>query len=150
MRIVDTKSYRRTSRYIVLSITLYIRLLFLSPFLFLLFFLFFPLYLRQLFDKCYFYLLQAQSDDDDVADEVSVNVGGPDDFMTEFFAEVSWFLLLFLINKYSREIRFIVRTSSFFSISLHSSNGILLFLHILYLFFVHTRFDIIIGPNDFL
>lgn len=32
---------------------------------------------------------QAQSDDDDVADDVSVNVGGPDDFMTEFFAEVS-------------------------------------------------------------
>lgn len=41
---------------------------------------------------------------------MSVNVGGPDDFMTEFFAEVSWFLLLFLINKYSREIRFIVRS----------------------------------------
>lgn len=34
-------------------------------------------------------LFQAQSDDDDVADDVSVNVGGPDDFMTEFFAEVS-------------------------------------------------------------
>lgn len=34
-------------------------------------------------------LLQAQSDDDDVADDVSVNVGAPDDFMTEFFAEVS-------------------------------------------------------------
>nr|XP_050849822.1 syntaxin-1A isoform X1 [Vespula vulgaris] len=33
-------------------------------------------------------LVAAQSDDDDVADEVSVNVGGPDDFMTEFFAEV--------------------------------------------------------------
>lgn len=33
--------------------------------------------------------LQAQSDDDDVADDVSVNVGAPDDFMTEFFAEVS-------------------------------------------------------------
>lgn len=32
---------------------------------------------------------QAQSDDDDVADDVSVNVGGQDDFMTEFFAEVS-------------------------------------------------------------
>jgi len=32
---------------------------------------------------------QAQSDDDDVADDVSVNVGAPDDFMTEFFAEVS-------------------------------------------------------------
>ncbi|OAD55113.1 Syntaxin [Eufriesea mexicana] len=30
----------------------------------------------------------AQSDDDDVADDVPVNVGGPDDFMTEFFAEV--------------------------------------------------------------
>jgi len=35
------------------------------------------------------YFLQAQSDDDDVADDVSVNVGAPDDFMTEFFAEVS-------------------------------------------------------------
>ncbi|XP_076757935.1 syntaxin 1A isoform X1 [Xylocopa sonorina] len=33
-------------------------------------------------------LVAAQSDDDDVADDVSVNVGGPDDFMTEFFAEV--------------------------------------------------------------
>ncbi|XP_066594660.1 syntaxin-1A isoform X1 [Prorops nasuta] len=33
-------------------------------------------------------LVAAQSDEDDVADEVSVNVGGPDDFMTEFFAEV--------------------------------------------------------------
>ncbi|XP_046737391.1 syntaxin-1A isoform X1 [Diprion similis] len=33
-------------------------------------------------------LVAAQSDDDDVADEVSVNVGGQDDFMTEFFAEV--------------------------------------------------------------
>lgn len=37
-------------------------------------------------------LFQAQSDDDDVADDVSVNVGGPDDFMTEFFAEVSIFV----------------------------------------------------------
>lgn len=36
-----------------------------------------------------FSLPQAQSDDDDVADDVSVNVGAPDDFMTEFFAEVS-------------------------------------------------------------
>ncbi|XP_043252324.1 syntaxin 1A isoform X2 [Colletes latitarsis] len=33
-------------------------------------------------------LVAAQSDDDDVADDVSVNVGGQDDFMTEFFAEV--------------------------------------------------------------
>ncbi|XP_011250819.1 syntaxin isoform X4 [Camponotus floridanus] len=33
-------------------------------------------------------LVAAQSDDDDVADDVSVNVGAPDDFMTEFFAEV--------------------------------------------------------------
>ncbi|KAI4480589.1 hypothetical protein M0804_010142 [Polistes exclamans] len=33
-------------------------------------------------------LVAAQSDEDDVADDVSVNVGGPDDFMTEFFAEV--------------------------------------------------------------
>ncbi|XP_015605061.1 syntaxin-1A isoform X1 [Cephus cinctus] len=33
-------------------------------------------------------LVAAQSDDDDVPDEVSVNVGPPDDFMTEFFAEV--------------------------------------------------------------
>ncbi|XP_016839192.1 syntaxin-1A isoform X1 [Nasonia vitripennis] len=33
-------------------------------------------------------LVAAQSDDDDVADEVSVNMGGADDFMTEFFAEV--------------------------------------------------------------
>ncbi|XP_017760360.1 PREDICTED: syntaxin isoform X4 [Eufriesea mexicana] len=33
-------------------------------------------------------LVAAQSDDDDVADDVPVNVGGPDDFMTEFFAEV--------------------------------------------------------------
>ncbi|XP_014222624.1 syntaxin-1A isoform X2 [Trichogramma pretiosum] len=34
-------------------------------------------------------LVAAQSDDDDVADEVSVNMGGQDsDFMTEFFAEV--------------------------------------------------------------
>ncbi|CAK9798622.1 Syx1A [Anthophora quadrimaculata] len=33
-------------------------------------------------------LVAAQSDDDDVADDVSVNVGGPEDFMTEFFAEV--------------------------------------------------------------
>ncbi|EFN74766.1 hypothetical protein EAG_10174 [Camponotus floridanus] len=32
-------------------------------------------------------LVAAQSDDDDVADDVSVNVGAPDDFMTEFFAE---------------------------------------------------------------
>lgn len=37
----------------------------------------------------YYSLFQAQSDDDDVADEVSVPVGGPDDFMTEFFADVS-------------------------------------------------------------
>lgn len=37
--------------------------------------------------------MQAQSDDDDVADEVSVPVGGQDDFMTEFFAEVSNFFL---------------------------------------------------------
>ena len=34
------------------------------------------------------YPLQAQSDDDDAADEVSVNMGGESDFMTEFFAEV--------------------------------------------------------------
>lgn len=27
-----------------------------------------------------------------MADDVSVNVGGPDDFMTEFFAEVSIFV----------------------------------------------------------
>ncbi|XP_017793125.1 PREDICTED: syntaxin-1A isoform X2 [Habropoda laboriosa] len=33
-------------------------------------------------------LVAAQSDDDDVADDVSVNVGAPDDYMTEFFAEV--------------------------------------------------------------
>ncbi|XP_014480611.1 PREDICTED: syntaxin isoform X1 [Dinoponera quadriceps] len=33
-------------------------------------------------------LVAAQSDDDDVADDVSVNVGAQDDFMTEFFAEV--------------------------------------------------------------
>ncbi|KAL0124372.1 hypothetical protein PUN28_006300 [Cardiocondyla obscurior] len=33
-------------------------------------------------------LVAAQSDDDDVADDVSVNVGAADDFMTEFFAEV--------------------------------------------------------------
>ncbi|XP_011501951.1 PREDICTED: syntaxin-1A isoform X5 [Ceratosolen solmsi marchali] len=33
-------------------------------------------------------LVAAQSDDDDVADEVSVTMGGTDDFMTEFFAEV--------------------------------------------------------------
>ncbi|XP_023290124.1 syntaxin isoform X6 [Orussus abietinus] len=33
-------------------------------------------------------LVAAQSDDDDVADEVAVPVGGTDDFMTEFFAEV--------------------------------------------------------------
>ncbi|XP_076244053.1 syntaxin 1A isoform X1 [Calliopsis andreniformis] len=33
-------------------------------------------------------LVAAQSDDDDVADDVSVNVGGQDDFMSEFFAEV--------------------------------------------------------------
>ncbi|XP_034949781.1 syntaxin-1A isoform X4 [Chelonus insularis] len=33
-------------------------------------------------------LVAAQSDDDEVADEVSVNVGGQEDFMTEFFAEV--------------------------------------------------------------
>ncbi|XP_076291786.1 syntaxin 1A isoform X1 [Lasioglossum baleicum] len=33
-------------------------------------------------------LVAAQSDDDDVADDVSINVGGQDDFMTEFFAEV--------------------------------------------------------------
>ncbi|XP_020286184.1 syntaxin-1A isoform X2 [Pseudomyrmex gracilis] len=33
-------------------------------------------------------LVAAQSDEDDVADDVSVNVGAQDDFMTEFFAEV--------------------------------------------------------------
>ncbi|XP_043481081.1 syntaxin-1A isoform X1 [Leptopilina heterotoma] len=33
-------------------------------------------------------LVAAQSDEDDVADDVSVPVGGPEDFMTEFFAEV--------------------------------------------------------------
>ncbi|XP_053983531.1 syntaxin-1A isoform X1 [Hylaeus volcanicus] len=33
-------------------------------------------------------LTATQSDEDDVADDVSVNVGGQDDFMTEFFAEV--------------------------------------------------------------
>ncbi|XP_076647827.1 syntaxin 1A isoform X2 [Halictus rubicundus] len=33
-------------------------------------------------------LVAAQSDDDDVADDVSINVGGQDDFMTEFFQEV--------------------------------------------------------------
>ncbi|XP_015185482.1 PREDICTED: syntaxin-1A isoform X1 [Polistes dominula] len=33
-------------------------------------------------------LVAAQSDEDDVADDVAVNVGGQDDFMTEFFAEV--------------------------------------------------------------
>ena len=38
-------------------------------------------------DDCFVYF-QAQSDDDDVADEVSVTMGGTDDFMTEFFAEV--------------------------------------------------------------
>ena len=36
------------------------------------------------------FFFQAQSDDDDVADEASVNMTGPDDFMTEFFAEVSF------------------------------------------------------------
>lgn len=34
-------------------------------------------------------LFQAQSDEDDVTDEVPVSVGAPDDFMTEFFGEVS-------------------------------------------------------------
>ncbi|XP_044595578.1 syntaxin-1A isoform X3 [Cotesia glomerata] len=33
-------------------------------------------------------LVAAQSDDDEAPDEVSVNVGGQEDFMTEFFAEV--------------------------------------------------------------
>ena len=36
----------------------------------------------------YYFYLQAQSDDEDVADEVAVNVEGRDGFMDEFFSEV--------------------------------------------------------------
>ncbi|KAH0567048.1 hypothetical protein KQX54_006344 [Cotesia glomerata] len=39
----------------------------------------------------------AQSDDDEAPDEVSVNVGGQEDFMTEFFAEMEFNLQIDIV-----------------------------------------------------